>query len=70
MDTRRKITIYLSQLCLDTCYWTAINQFFVWGSLAAYFAVTFTIYSNGIYLIFTSIFPFIGENVASQLESL
>lgn len=63
MDTCRKTTIYLFQLCLDTYYWTAINQFFVWGSLAAYFAVTFTIYSNGIYLIFTSMFPFIGENI-------
>ncbi|XP_034458538.1 phospholipid-transporting ATPase ID [Hippoglossus hippoglossus] len=48
------------QLCLDTYYWTAVNQFFVWGSLAAYFAITFTIYSNGMFLIFTSSFPFIG----------
>ncbi|XP_070706553.1 probable phospholipid-transporting ATPase IM [Pempheris klunzingeri] len=48
------------QLCLDTHYWTAVNQFFVWGSLAAYFAITFTMYSNGMFLIFTSIFPFIG----------
>ncbi|KAM9820172.1 phospholipid-transporting ATPase ID [Neosynchiropus ocellatus] len=48
------------QLCLDTHYWTAINQFFVWGSLAAYFAVTFTMFSNGMFLIFTSTFPFIG----------
>uniref|UniRef100_A0A672J2P0 Phospholipid-transporting ATPase n=1 Tax=Salarias fasciatus TaxID=181472 RepID=A0A672J2P0_SALFA len=48
------------QLCLDIYYWTAVNQFFVWGSLAAYFAVTFTMYSNGMFLIFTSSFPFIG----------
>ncbi|XP_076016071.1 phospholipid-transporting ATPase ID-like [Genypterus blacodes] len=48
------------QLCLDTYYWTAVNQFFVWGSLAAYFAITFTMYSNGMFLIFTSAFPFIG----------
>ncbi|KAM8872342.1 phospholipid-transporting ATPase ID [Synchiropus picturatus] len=48
------------QLCLDTHYWTAINHFFVWGSLAAYFAVTFTMFSNGMFLIFTSTFPFIG----------
>uniref|UniRef100_A0A7N6BTE3 Phospholipid-transporting ATPase n=1 Tax=Anabas testudineus TaxID=64144 RepID=A0A7N6BTE3_ANATE len=47
-------------LCLDTHYWTAVNQFFVWGSLAAYFAITFTMYSNGMFLIFTSSFPFIG----------
>ncbi|XP_062869728.1 phospholipid-transporting ATPase ID [Trichomycterus rosablanca] len=48
------------QLGLDTAYWTAVNQFFLWGSLAAYFAVTFTMYSNGMFLIFTSSFPFIG----------
>ncbi|KAM9841703.1 phospholipid-transporting ATPase ID [Aulostomus maculatus] len=48
------------QLCLDTHYWTAVNHFFVWGSLAAYFAITFTMYSNGMFLIFTSSFPFIG----------
>ncbi|KAM4634801.1 phospholipid-transporting ATPase ID-like isoform 1-T2 [Polymixia lowei] len=48
------------QLCLDTHYWTAVNQFFVWGSLSAYFAITFTMYSNGMFLIFTSSFPFIG----------
>ncbi|KAM4719225.1 phospholipid-transporting ATPase ID-like [Anableps anableps] len=48
------------QLCIDTYSWTTVNQFFVWGSLAAYFAITFTMYSNGMFLIFTSIFPFIG----------
>ncbi|XP_072309752.1 phospholipid-transporting ATPase ID isoform X2 [Eucyclogobius newberryi] len=48
------------QLCLDTHYWTASNQFFVWGSLSAYFAISFTMYSNGMFLIFTSAFPFIG----------
>ncbi|XP_018615615.1 phospholipid-transporting ATPase ID-like isoform X2 [Scleropages formosus] len=47
-------------LGLDMAYWTAVNQFFVWGSLAVYFAITFAIYSNGIFLIFTSSFPFIG----------
>uniref|UniRef100_A0A671TBY8 Phospholipid-transporting ATPase n=1 Tax=Sinocyclocheilus anshuiensis TaxID=1608454 RepID=A0A671TBY8_9TELE len=45
---------------LDTYYWTAVNQFFLWGSLSVYFAVTFTMYSNGMYLIFTSSFPFTG----------
>uniref|UniRef100_A0AAY5ETF2 Phospholipid-transporting ATPase n=1 Tax=Electrophorus electricus TaxID=8005 RepID=A0AAY5ETF2_ELEEL len=48
------------QLGLDTSYWTAVNQFFLWGSLSVYFAVTFTMYSNGMFLIFTSSFPFIG----------
>ncbi|XP_031433354.1 phospholipid-transporting ATPase ID [Clupea harengus] len=48
------------QLGLDTTYWTAVNQFFLWGSMSVYFAVTFTMYSNGMFLIFTSTFPFIG----------
>lgn len=54
------LVVVNTQLCLDTYYWTAVNQFFVWGSLAAYFAVTFTMYSNGMFFIFTSMFPFIG----------
>lgn len=49
------------KLGLDTYYWTAVNQFFLWGSLSVYFAVTFTMYSNGMYLIFTSSFPFTGQ---------
>ncbi|XP_029437776.1 probable phospholipid-transporting ATPase IM isoform X2 [Rhinatrema bivittatum] len=48
------------QMGLDTAYWTAVNQFFIWGSLAVYFAITFTMYSDGMYLIFTASFPFIG----------
>uniref|UniRef100_A0A8C9TER1 Phospholipid-transporting ATPase n=1 Tax=Scleropages formosus TaxID=113540 RepID=A0A8C9TER1_SCLFO len=55
-------TCLLITVCLglDTSYWTAVNQFFLWGSLAVYFAITFTMYSNGMYLIFTASFPFIG----------
>ncbi|XP_048847399.1 probable phospholipid-transporting ATPase IM isoform X1 [Brienomyrus brachyistius] len=48
------------QLGLEMTYWTAVTHFFVWGSLAIYFAITFTTYSNGMFLIFTSAFPFIG----------
>ncbi|XP_069780393.1 phospholipid-transporting ATPase ID isoform X2 [Narcine bancroftii] len=48
------------QVALDTVYWTAINHFFIWGSLAVYFAITFTMYSNGMYLMFPTSFPFIG----------
>uniref|UniRef100_A0A673XR17 Phospholipid-transporting ATPase n=1 Tax=Salmo trutta TaxID=8032 RepID=A0A673XR17_SALTR len=55
----------LAQTCLlilglDTHYWTAMNQFFLWGSLSVYFAVIFTMYSNGMFLTLTSSFPFIG----------
>uniref|UniRef100_A0A8D0A590 Phospholipid-transporting ATPase n=1 Tax=Sander lucioperca TaxID=283035 RepID=A0A8D0A590_SANLU len=48
------------QLGLEMSYWTAVNTFFVLGSLAMYFAVTFTMYSNGMFLILPSAFPFIG----------
>uniref|UniRef100_UPI00398EFEB6 phospholipid-transporting ATPase ID isoform X2 n=1 Tax=Pristiophorus japonicus TaxID=55135 RepID=UPI00398EFEB6 len=48
------------QIALDTTHWTAINHFFAWGSLAVYFAITFTMYSNGMYLMFPTSFPFIG----------
>ncbi|XP_076005457.1 putative phospholipid-transporting ATPase IM [Genypterus blacodes] len=48
------------QLALDMTYWTAVNAGFVLGSLAMYFAVTFAMYSNGMFLIMPSTFPFIG----------
>ncbi|KAJ8287108.1 hypothetical protein GJAV_G00047750 [Gymnothorax javanicus] len=54
------LVVVCIQLGLDTSYWTAVNQFFLWGSLSVYFAVTFTMYSNGMYLIFTASFPFVG----------
>lgn len=43
-------------------YWTAVNTFFVLGSLAMYFAVTFTLYSNGMFYILPAAFPFIGKS--------
>uniref|UniRef100_A0AAQ5YFD2 Phospholipid-transporting ATPase n=1 Tax=Amphiprion ocellaris TaxID=80972 RepID=A0AAQ5YFD2_AMPOC len=48
------------QLGFEMSYWTAVNTFFVLGSLAMYFAVTFTMYSNGMFLMLPSAFPFIG----------
>uniref|UniRef100_A0A8C7SMD5 Phospholipid-transporting ATPase n=1 Tax=Oncorhynchus mykiss TaxID=8022 RepID=A0A8C7SMD5_ONCMY len=53
-------TCLVITLCLDMSYWTAVNQFFVWGSLAMYFAVTFSMYSNGTHITFPASFPFIG----------
>ncbi|CAK6975885.1 phospholipid-transporting ATPase ID-like [Scomber scombrus] len=48
------------QLGLEMSYWTAVNTFFVLGSLVMYFAVTFAMYSNGMFLMVPSAFPFIG----------
>ncbi|XP_056402756.1 phospholipid-transporting ATPase ID-like [Hyla sarda] len=54
------LLVVSAQIALDTAYWTAVNQFFIWGSLAVFFAISFTMYSDGMYLIFTGSFPFIG----------
>lgn len=48
------------QIGLDTHYWTAVNCFFIWGSLCVYFAILFAMQSDGIFGIFSSNFPFIG----------
>lgn len=58
------------QIGLDTSYWTAVNQFFIWGSLSVYFAIIFTMYSDGMYLIFTASFPFIGKHWDSSCQGL
>ncbi|KAK1789851.1 hypothetical protein P4O66_015724 [Electrophorus voltai] len=44
---------------LDTNFWTAVNHFFIWGSLAIYFAILFAMNSDGIFKIFPSQFPFV-----------
>ncbi|KAG7277981.1 hypothetical protein CRUP_020297 [Coryphaenoides rupestris] len=48
------------QLALEMAYWTAVNTFFLVGSLLMYFFMTFTMYSNGTFLMFPSSFNFIG----------
>ncbi|XP_029009045.1 probable phospholipid-transporting ATPase IM isoform X2 [Betta splendens] len=48
------------QIGLDTHYWTAVNHLFVWGSLAAYFAILFAMQSDGLFYIFPRHFPFVG----------
>lgn len=51
----------LFQIGLDTNYWTAVNHFFIVGSLAMYFAILFAMNSDGIFRIFPNQFPFVGE---------
>uniref|UniRef100_A0A665US29 Phospholipid-transporting ATPase n=1 Tax=Echeneis naucrates TaxID=173247 RepID=A0A665US29_ECHNA len=53
-------TCVLCALGLEMSYWTAVNTFFVLGSLTIYFVVTFTMYSNGMFLVLPRAFPFIG----------
>nr|XP_061811459.1 phospholipid-transporting ATPase ID-like [Nerophis lumbriciformis] len=56
------------QLGLEMSYWTAVNTIFVAGSLVMYFAVTFTMHSNGLFLLLPSAFSFVGtaRNSLSQ----
>lgn len=51
----------LFQIGLDTNYWTAVNHFFIGGSLAMYFAILFAMNSDGLFRIFPNQFPFVGE---------
>uniref|UniRef100_A0A4W6FKM9 Phospholipid-transporting ATPase n=1 Tax=Lates calcarifer TaxID=8187 RepID=A0A4W6FKM9_LATCA len=53
-------TCLLFAVSIQMAYWTAVNTFFVLGSLAMYFAVTFAMYSNGMFLMLPSAFSFIG----------
>ncbi|XP_015984076.2 probable phospholipid-transporting ATPase IM isoform X5 [Rousettus aegyptiacus] len=49
------------QIALDTSYWTVINHVFIWGSIATYFSILFTMHSNDIFGIFPDQFPFVGN---------
>lgn len=57
------------QIGLDTGYWTAINHFFIWGSLAVYFTILFAMHSNGLFSMFPNQFRFVGESPGLPLAS-
>uniref|UniRef100_A0A663MA70 Phospholipid-transporting ATPase n=1 Tax=Athene cunicularia TaxID=194338 RepID=A0A663MA70_ATHCN len=59
---------FSAQIGLDTGFWTAINHFFIWGSLAAYFAILFTMHSDGLFQMFPNQFRFVGnaQNTLAQ----
>uniref|UniRef100_A0A8C5X400 Phospholipid-transporting ATPase n=1 Tax=Malurus cyaneus samueli TaxID=2593467 RepID=A0A8C5X400_9PASS len=48
------------QIGLDTSYWTFVNAFSVFGSIALYFGITFDLHSAGIHVLFPSRFQFTG----------
>ncbi|KAB0375077.1 hypothetical protein FD755_013569 [Muntiacus reevesi] len=52
---------FSAQIALDTSYWTVINHVFIWGSIATYFSILFTMHSNGIFDLFPNQFPFVGN---------
>ncbi|XP_036114007.1 probable phospholipid-transporting ATPase IM isoform X2 [Molossus molossus] len=55
------VIVVSMQIALDTSYWTAINHVFIWGSIASYFLILFTMQSNGMFGIFPKQFPFVGN---------
>ncbi|KAJ1080926.1 hypothetical protein NDU88_001114 [Pleurodeles waltl] len=62
------VIVVSMQIGLDTGYWTAINHFFIWGSLAVYFVILFAMHSDGLFQIFPNQFRFVGnaQNTLAQ----
>ncbi|NWQ71690.1 AT8B1 ATPase, partial [Neopipo cinnamomea] len=57
------VNFQASQLIgLDTSYWTFVNAFSVFGSIALYFGITFDLHSAGIHILFPSGFQFTGQS--------
>uniref|UniRef100_A0AAY4APW3 Phospholipid-transporting ATPase n=1 Tax=Denticeps clupeoides TaxID=299321 RepID=A0AAY4APW3_9TELE len=52
---------FSAQIALDTGYWTAINHFFVWGSLGSYFTILFVLHSDILFSLFPQQFNFLGD---------
>ncbi|XP_019387290.1 PREDICTED: phospholipid-transporting ATPase IC [Crocodylus porosus] len=48
------------QIGLDTSYWTFVNAFSIFGSIALYFGIMFDLHSAGIHVLFPSGFQFTG----------
>ncbi|XP_069078622.1 probable phospholipid-transporting ATPase IM [Pleurodeles waltl] len=64
------IVVVSVQIGMDTSYWTAINHYFIWGSLAVYFGILYAMQSDGIFDVFATQFPFVGNarNSLSQIS--
>uniref|UniRef100_A0A8C1NJL0 Phospholipid-transporting ATPase n=1 Tax=Cyprinus carpio TaxID=7962 RepID=A0A8C1NJL0_CYPCA len=63
VTTATALVIVVSvQIALDTGYWTAINHFFIWGSLGTYFTILFAMHSSILFNIFPKQFHFLGES--------
>uniref|UniRef100_A0A8C2GQG3 Phospholipid-transporting ATPase n=1 Tax=Cyprinus carpio TaxID=7962 RepID=A0A8C2GQG3_CYPCA len=62
VTTATALVIVVSvQIALDTGYWTAINHFFIWGSLGTYFTILFAMHSSILFNIFPKQFHFLGD---------
>ncbi|GAB1288428.1 Phospholipid-transporting ATPase FetA [Apodemus speciosus] len=54
------IWVMTMQIALRTTSWTMINHAFTWGSLGLYFCILILLCSDGLCLVFPSIFNFLG----------
>ncbi|XP_026862231.2 phospholipid-transporting ATPase ID isoform X1 [Electrophorus electricus] len=71
VTTATALVIVVSvQISLDTGYWTAINHFFVWGSLGTYFTILFTMHSSILFNIFPKQFHFLGSAQSTLSQPL
>uniref|UniRef100_A0A7N9DGS3 Phospholipid-transporting ATPase n=1 Tax=Macaca fascicularis TaxID=9541 RepID=A0A7N9DGS3_MACFA len=56
------------QIGLDTSYWTFVNAFSIFGSIALYFGIMFDFHSAGIHVLFPSIFQFTDPEASQAVE--
>ncbi|XP_048358974.1 phospholipid-transporting ATPase IC [Sphaerodactylus townsendi] len=56
------------QMGLDTSYWTFVNAFSIFGSIALYFGIMFDLHSAGIHVLFPSAFPFTETEINAMLK--
>ncbi|KAI0981533.1 hypothetical protein GJ496_009943 [Pomphorhynchus laevis] len=48
------------QIALDTFYWTAVNHFFIWGTILFCFLIHYTLYSTIIWVLFKVGYYYVG----------
>ncbi|CAB1334602.1 unnamed protein product [Coregonus sp. 'balchen'] len=71
VTTATALVIVVSvQIALDTGYWTAINHFFVWGSVGSFFTIMLAMHSQTLFSIFPNQFHFIGSAQSTLVQPL
>uniref|UniRef100_A0AAZ3QB07 Phospholipid-transporting ATPase n=1 Tax=Oncorhynchus tshawytscha TaxID=74940 RepID=A0AAZ3QB07_ONCTS len=61
---------FSAQIALDTGYWTAINHFFVWGSVGSFFTIMLAMHSQTLFSIFPNQFHFVGSAQSTLVQPL
>uniref|UniRef100_A0A4W5MPT0 Phospholipid-transporting ATPase n=1 Tax=Hucho hucho TaxID=62062 RepID=A0A4W5MPT0_9TELE len=71
VTTATALVIVVSvQIALDTGYWTAINHFFVWGSVGSFFTIMLAMHSQILFSIFPNQFHFVGSAQSTLVQPL